>query len=71
MAAQTDQPVAGLLKDLKQRGMLDEDIGAVGRRVRTLSRGRDSPGRQRRPPRPPQPRLHDVDGRRRHFEADR
>jgi uncharacterized protein (DUF1501 family) len=30
MAAQTDQPVAALLKDLKQRGMLDETLVVWG-----------------------------------------
>jgi uncharacterized protein (DUF1501 family) len=30
MAAQTDQPVAALIKDLKQRGMLDETLVVWG-----------------------------------------
>ncbi len=50
MAAQTDQPVAALLKDLKQRGMLDETLvlwgGEFGRSPEAQeskdgSRGRD------------------------------
>ena len=31
----TDKPVAGLLTDLKQRGLLDEDAHHLGRRVRS------------------------------------
>ena len=55
-----DQPVAALIKDLKQRGLLDSDAGAVGRRVRPHAAGRE-PQRLRRTstrPRPPSVRLH-------------
>ncbi len=31
-AKNIDQPIAGLLKDLKQRGMLDEDPGSLDNR---------------------------------------
>ena len=60
MAAQTDQPMAALLKDLKQRGLLDSTLVMIGRRVRPV------PGiaRQQRP-RSPQPGLHHVHGGRR------
>ena len=34
LCRQTDKPVAGLLKDLKARGLLDEHAGHLGRRVR-------------------------------------
>ena len=49
MAAQTDQPVAGLLKDLKQRGMLDETLvlwgGEFGRSPEAETRQDGSAGR--------------------------
>ena len=49
MAAQTDQPVAGLLKDLKQRGMLDETLvlwgGEFGRSPEAETRKDGSAGR--------------------------
>ena len=49
MAAQTDQPVAGLLKDLKQRGMLDETLvlwgGEFGRSPEAETRTDGSAGR--------------------------
>ena len=59
-ALQVDQPIAGLLTDLKARGLLTGYAGGVGRRIRTHA---DCPGRRR--PRPQSVRLHDVDGRRR------
>ncbi len=34
-ARETDQPIAALLKDLKQRGLLDSTLGRLGRRVRS------------------------------------
>ena len=34
-AGQVDGPIAALVRDLKQRGMLDRDAGDRGRRVRT------------------------------------
>lgn len=49
MAAQTDQPVAALLKDLKQRGMLDETLvlwgGEFGRSPEAETRADGSAGR--------------------------
>ena len=42
-----DQPVAGLLKDLKRRGLLERDAGRLGRRVRP-----HADVRERRRPRP-------------------
>ena len=49
MAAQTDQPVAGLLKDLKRRGMLDETLvlwgGEFGRSPEAETRTDGSAGR--------------------------
>jgi len=45
MAAQTDKPVAGLLKDLKRRGLLDSTLvlwgGEFGRSPEGQGRGRD------------------------------
>ena len=58
---QTDLPVAGLLTDLKQRGLLDDDAGLLGRRVRPHA-GRAGQGR----PRPSSLRLQRLAGRRRH-----
>ena len=55
-----DQPVAGLLKDLKRRGLLDRHPGRLGRRVRPHAHVR-----KRQRPRPQSLRLHHVDGRRR------
>ena len=39
-AAQTDKAVAGLLTDLKSRGLLDIDAGDLGRGIRPQSRPR-------------------------------
>ena len=53
-----DQPIAALLKDLKQRGLLDDDAGALAQRVRPHAAGREPPrlpGVQR--PRPSSLRL--------------
>ena len=62
-AGNTDQPIAALLKDLKQRGLLDETLvvwgGEFGRQPTAeyaKGTGRDHNCL----------RLHDVDGRRRH-----
>ena len=62
-AGRTDKPIAGLLKDLKQRGMLDETLvvwgGEFGRQPTAeyaKGTGRDHNAL----------RLHHVDGRRRH-----
>jgi hypothetical protein len=45
MAAQTDKPIAGLLKDLKQRGLLDSTLvvwgGEFGRTPEAQGKGRD------------------------------
>ena len=62
-AGRTDKPIAGLLKDLKRRGLLDETLVDLGRRVRPPA---DRRVRQGDRPRPQRLRLHDVDGRRRH-----
>ena len=62
-AGNTDKPIAGLLKDLKQRGLLDENADRLGRRIRPPA---DRRIRQGDRPRPQRLRLHDVDGRRRH-----
>ena len=59
-AAQVDQPIAALLKDLKQRGLLDETMLVVGTEF-----GR-TPGTQgSRRPRPSSVRLLGLAGRRR------
>ena len=62
-AGDTDKPIAGLIKDLKQRGLLDETLivwgGEFGRQPTAeyaKGTGRDHNAY----------RLHDVDGRRRH-----
>ena len=62
-AGDTDKPVAGLLKDLKRRGLLDETIviwgGEFGRQpTAEYAKGTG--------PRPQRLWLHDVDGGRRH-----
>ena len=61
-AASLDKPVAGLLKDLKSRGMLDDTLV-----LWTTEFGRTPvhPGRRRQGPRPPPAGLHLLDGRRR------
>ena len=60
-AKETDLPIAGLLTDLKSRGMLDSTLPRLARRVRPHA---DLAARRR--PRP-QPRHHDrLDGRSRH-----
>ena len=48
-------------KDLKRRGLLDSTLVLWGGEF-----GRSPEAARRQGPRPPQPRLHDVDGRRRH-----
>ena len=59
-AREVDQGAAALIKDLKQRGMLDDTLVDLGRRVRPHA---DGPGRR---PRPPHQGLLDLDGRRGH-----
>ena len=49
MAAQTDQPVAALIKDLKRRGLLDSTLVDDWRRIRPVAR---IPGRQGTRPSP-------------------
>ena len=61
---ETDQPCAALIQDLKQRGMLDDTLDRLGRRVRPHRLfARDIDRRQLRPRSPPA-LLHHVDGRR-------
>jgi uncharacterized protein (DUF1501 family) len=52
LAAQVDKPIAGLLKDLKQRGLLDETLVVF---ATEFGRTPGSPGGRR--PRPPSLRL--------------
>ena len=63
---ETDQPVAALIKDLKQRGLLDDTLviwgGEFGRTPMNEARNGSTVPR----PRPPSARVHHVDGRRRH-----
>ena len=63
---ETDQPIAALIKDLKQRGLLDTHAGRLGRRVRPDADERGAQRLEVAGPRPPPARLHDLDGRRRH-----
>ncbi len=49
MAAKTDQPIAGLLKDLKARGLLDSTLVDVGQRVRPNAARRRTNGRDHHP----------------------
>ena len=61
LCGQVDQPIGALLKDLKQRGLLDETLVGVGDRIRPYA------GSQKwRRARPPSLRFHYLDGRRRH-----
>ena len=60
-AAETDQPDRRPAQGPEAPRPARQHAGRLGRRVRPLARGRVGQG-----PRPPQPRLHDVDGRRRH-----
>ena len=64
---EADGPIAALLTDLAQRGLLDETLVLCGRRIRTHSRGRDS-HRRRQPhrPRPQSSRLLGLARGRRH-----
>ncbi len=60
LCRQMDLPVAGLLKDLKQRGLLDETLVILGWRVRT-----HADERARGWSRPQSDWVYDVDGGRR------
>ena len=60
MAASADQPVAALIKDLKQRGLLDATLVVWGGEF-----GRSPEAQGGKGPRSPQPRLQHVDGGRR------
>ena len=64
-ALQVDEPIAGLLKDLKARGLLKDTLGSVGCRV--WSHTGCSSGRR---PRSQSVRLLDVDGGRRRERWD-
>jgi hypothetical protein len=55
-----DKPIAGLLADLAASGLLAETLVVWGGEF-----GRTPYAQARRRPRPQQPRLHDLDGRRR------
>ena len=59
-AREIDQASAALIKDLKQRGLLDDTLVSLGRRVRPHAH---EPGHR---PRPPHQGLFHLDGRRRH-----
>ncbi len=60
-AGETDKPIAGLLKDLKQRGIARRNADRLGRRIRPAADGRIREGHR---PRSQRLRFHDVDGRR-------
>ena len=62
---ETDQPIAALIKDLKQRGLLRRDADRLGRRVRPHADERGTQRLEVAGPRPQPARLHDLDGRRR------
>ena len=63
----TDQPSAALVKDLKQRGLLDDTLVIWGGEFgRTPFIQGDINDTQAVGPRPPPLRLHHLDGRRRH-----
>ena len=59
-AQKSDRPIAALLTDLKARGLLEDTLVIWGGEF-----GRTPTSRGRQRPRPSQPRLHDVAGRRR------
>ena len=62
-AGDTDKPIAGLLKDLKQRGLLDSTLVVWGGEFGRQPTAEYAAGHR---PRPQRLRLHDVAGRRRH-----
>ncbi len=59
-SAKVDRPIAGLLDDLARRGLLDDTLVVVGRRVRPHADGRERRRSQSSPA-----SVHDVDGGRR------
>ena len=61
LCRETDRPIAGLLTDLKRRGLLDETLVIWGGEFGRTADRREKGGR----PRPQPPRLHHLDGRRR------
>ena len=62
-----DQPIAALIKDLKQRGLLDHTLVVWGSGIWPHAARRKPRRRQQRHrARPSSLRLHHVDGRRRH-----
>ena len=64
LCADSDRATAALIADLKQRGMLDDTLVDLGRRVRPHALRREPRQGQGRP-RPPPHRLLDAAGRRR------
>ena len=62
---EVDQPIAALVKDLKQRGLARRDPDRVGRRVRPHAHERRAGRLQVSGPRPPSALFYDLDGRRR------
>ena len=62
----TDQPSAALVTDLKQRGLLDDTLVDLGRRVRPDRLLPGQADRRQLRPRPPPALLHHLAGRRRH-----
>ncbi len=65
LCARSDKPVAGLITDLKRRGLLDQHARRLGRRVRP-----DADDRGDRRPRPQSLRIQHVPGRRRREGRD-
>ena len=62
----TDQPTAALITDLKQRGLLDDTLVDLGRRVRPHGVQPGQADRRELRPRPSPAQLLHVGGRRRH-----
>ena len=66
LCRETDHAVGRAVKDLKQRGLLDDDARRLGRRVRPHADERSAQRLEVPRPRPPSARVHDLAGRRRH-----
>ena len=64
-ARRRTRPIAALIKDLKQRGLLERHAGRLGRRVRPDADERGAQRLEVAGPRPPPAHVHDLDGRRR------